>query len=118
MREEFCIIFMCQNVWKLKRYAMQADLPRGNAMWRLGLAGIRFLPYRKFEFGISSCVDSSGDNAIVNNYKQWVGFKWVIDQKNGVVALADSLFPINWESVDRSSYARAVPCRLATVPVT
>jgi len=90
---------------------MQADLPRGNAMWRLGLAGIRFLPYRKFEFGISSCVDSSGDTAILNNYKQWVGFKWVIDQKNGVARLAETLFPINWVSVDRSSYARAVPWR-------
>ena len=84
---------MFQNVWKSKRYATQADLPRGNAMWRLGLAGIRFLPYRKFEFGISSSVDSSGDTAILNNYKQWVGFKCVVDQKYGVAALADSLFP-------------------------
>jgi len=109
MREEFCIIFMFQNVWKSKRYATQADLPRGNAMWRLGLAGIRFLPYRKFKFGISRTVDC-GDTAILNNYKQWVGFKWVVDQKNGLAALAETLFPINWVSVDRSSYARAAPC--------
>ena len=25
------------------------------------------------------------------------------------LSVADSLFPINWESVDRSSYARAAP---------
>ena len=68
-----------------------------------------FCPAENLNSAFRRSVDSSGDTAISNNYKQWVGFKWVVDQKNGLAALADSLFPINWESVDRSSYARAAP---------